>query len=523
MIVTKISPVLALLPLPMRTFSAITVPFVVVSCCFWAVCAGFAAESRSNWATEAYSKNRDSVVFIQGDKREERRRNSTDSERTFNGMGTGIIIDERGYIITNYHVVKDILEIQVTTYDQKPLVGTAEHKPHIGRIVATDADTDLAIIEIKSRTPLRPITFGRSHDLMPGEVCMAIGNPYGYAFSLTDGRISAINREVGVNDSSLVYRLAIQTNTEINPGNSGGPLINVDGEMIGINVAIRQGATGIAFAIPVDQVVDVAAKLIGEITDKQVLHGLTVSQIEPSNYDVVKRFIIRVDAVENNSPAAQAGIQPGDFLTGIGRYTLRNKLDFHRALLGLRPNEDVAFSFLRNNERLDTAVAVRPPRSGGAFANRQVSPSPAPAAPATAAPAPRTASNAMTNEERIAEWDRLVWENLGVRYAQIPDQEYRRMYSRFTLAPGANFSNGGVVVRAVRNGSPAAQAYIQIGDIIVGIDPLVAELGPWEVATANDMRFVAAQEWTKLRSQTDNIKVDVIRENTHYAAEIPTK
>ena len=504
----------------MRTFSVITVPFVVICCSFWTVCAGFAAESRSNWATEAYLKNRDSVVFIQGDKVEERRRNSTDSERTFNGMGTGIIVDERGYIITNYHVIKDIREIQVTTYDQKPLVGTAEHKPHIGKIVATDADTDLAIIKIDSRTPLRPIAFGRSHDLMPGEVCMAIGNPYGYAFSLTDGRISAINREVGVNDSSLVYRLAIQTNTEINPGNSGGPLINVDGEMIGINVAIRQGATGIAFAIPVDQVVNVAAKLIGELADKQIVHGLTVSQIEPSNYDVVKRFIIRVDAVENNSPAAQAGIQPGDFLTGIGRYTLRNKLDFYRALLSLRLNEDVAFSFLRNNERLDVAVAVRPPRSGGAFANRQVSPNPA---PATAAPAPRTANNSMTNEERITEWDRLVWENLGIRYAPIPDQEYQRMYSRFALAPGANFSNGGVVVRTVRNGSPAAQAHIQIGDIIVGIDPLVAELGPWEIATANDMRFVAAQEWSKLQSKTDSISVDVIRENTHYAAKIPTK
>ena len=504
----------------MRTFSVTTVHFVAISCCFWVACIGFAAESRSNWATEAYVKNRDSVVFIQGDKREERRRNSTDSERTFNGMGTGIIIDERGYIITNYHVVKDILEIQVTTYDQRPLVGTAEHKPHIGTLVATDAETDLAIIKIDPRSPLRPITFGRSHDLMPGEVCIAIGNPYGYAFSLTDGRISAINREVGVNDSSLVYRLAIQTNTEINPGNSGGPLINVNGEMIGINVAIRQGATGIAFAIPVDQVVNVASKLIGEITDRQVMHGLTVSQIEPSNYDAVKRFIIRVEAVESNSPAAQAGIQRGDFLTGIGRYTLRNKLDFQRALLGLRPNEDVAFSFLRNNERLDAAVAVRSPRSGGAFTNRQVSPSPAPAA---AVPAPRTAGNTMTNEERIAEWDRLVWENFGIRYAQIPDQEYRRMYSRFTLTPGANFSNGGVVVRAVRNGSPAAQAHILIGDIIVGIDPLVAELGPWEIATANDMRFVAAQEWSKLQSQTDSIKVDVIRENTHYAAEIPTR
>jgi serine protease Do len=352
---------------------------------------------------------------------------------------------------------------------------------------------------------------------MPGEVCIAIGNPYGYAFSLTDGRISAINREVGVNDSSLVYRNAIQTNTEINPGNSGGPLINVNGEMIGINVAIRQGATGIAFAIPVDQVVEVAAKLIGEHANQQVMHGLTISQIEPSNFETVRRFIIRVDSVESNSPAAQAGIQRGDFITGIGRHTLRNKLDFHRALLGLRPNEEIAFSFLRNDELHDVAVAVRSPRNGSMVAtvNRNVSPGPAPAAIA-----PRTAGNTMTNEERASEWDRLVWENLGIRSEQIPAQEYRRIYPQFILAKDADFSNGGVVVRTVRPGSPAAQAGITTGDFIVGVDPLVAGLGPWEIASANDLRFVGAQEWTRLQSRTDTIQVDVIRDSKHYAAEI---
>ena len=509
----------------MRTFFVIAPPsvvaFFIISCCFWSVCAGLAAEPRSNWATEAYLKNRDSVVFIQGDKVDERgRRNSIDSERTFNGMGTGIIIDERGYIITNYHVVRDIREIQVTTYDQRPLPGSPEQRPHIGSIIATDAETDLAIIKIDSQTPLRPIAFGRSHNLMPGEVCIAIGNPYGYAFSLTDGRISAINREVGVNDSSLVYRNAIQTNTEINPGNSGGPLINVHGEMIGINVAIRQGATGIAFAIPVDQVVEVAAKLIGEHANRQVMHGLTISQIEPSNFETVRRFIIRVDSVESNSPAAQAGIQRGDFITGIGRHTLRNKLDFHRALLGLRPNEEIAFSFLRNGELHDAAVAIRSPRSGSmvAAANRNVSPGPVPAAAA-----PRTAGNTMTNEERASEWDRLVWENLGIQYETIPEQEYKRMYPQFVLAPGANFPNGGVVVTRVRPGSPMAEATIQAGDIIVGIDPLASGLGPWEVASANDIRFVGVRAWADLLTKTDGIKVDVIRDNTHYGADVPVK
>ena len=510
----------------MRTFSVISVSFTVVGFYFWAVCTGFAAESKTNWATEAYLKNCDSVVFIQGDKVEGRTKNSADSERTFNGMGTGVIIDERGYIITNHHVVKDIREIQVTTYAQRPMPGTPEQKPYIAQVVAIDATTDLAIIQIDPRTPLRPITFGRSRNLMPGEACLAIGNPYGYAFSLTDGRISAVNREVPVNDSSLVYRNAIQTNTAINPGNSGGPLFNVEGEMIGINVAIRQGATGIAFAIPVDHVVEIAAKLIGELADKKVVHGLTVSQIEPTNYDTVKRFAIRVDAVESNSPAALAGIQRGDFLTGIGGYTLKNRLDFHRALLSLKTNEEVAFSFLRNDELFDVVVAVKSLRSGGtvAVANRNPSPPPAPSivAPKMATPA-NTANNAATNAEKIAEWDGLVWENLGIQYEPIPEQEYKRMYSRFVLAPDAEFPSGGIIVKKVRPGSPAAEATIQTGDIIVGIDPLVKGQKPWEVASANDIRFVGVRAWADLQSKTDSIKIDVIRDNTHYGADFPIK
>jgi len=494
----------------MRTFSVITVPFITIICCFLAVCTGFATEVRSNWATDAYQKNCASVVFIQGDKTETGRRSSADADRTFNGMGTGVIIDERGYIITNFHVVKDIRQIQVTTYDQRLSLGTAEHKPYIAQLIAQDTETDLALIKIEVRSPLRPIALGRSHDLMPGEACMAIGNPYGYAFSLTDGRISAINREVGVNDSSLVYRLAIQTNTEINPGNSGGPLINVNGEMIGINVAIRQGAMGIAFAIPVDQVVEVAAKLIGELVDQNITHGLKVSQLEPRNYNAIKRFFIRVESVESNSPAALAGIQKGDVITGIGEYTIRNKLDFYRALLSLKPNEDTAFTFFRNNESHDVAVSVRGARSGS-FAQQNISPRPA-------AAAPKTASNVVSNEG----WDQLVWENFGIRYASIPTREYEQMYSQFILAKDSDFSDGGVLVRAVRSGSPAAQAGLTAGDIIVAIDDGV-QTYPWAITSANDVRYIGGQNWKKLQSETESLRADVIRDKKHFFTDIPTR
>jgi len=492
------APILTLLTLEMRTFPVFSALFVIVSCGLWAHCTGFATEARSNWATDAYQQNCPSVVFIQGDKVEDRRGNAADAERTFNGMGSGIIIDERGYIITNYHVVRDIRKIQVKTYDEKDYIAT---------LAAKDADTDLAIIKIDARTPFRPIAFGRSNDLMPGEVCMAIGNPYGYIYTLTDGRISAINREVGVNDSSLVYRAAIQTNTEINPGNSGGPLINVNGEMIGINVAIRQEATGIAFATPVDQVVEVAAKLLGELAHQKVSHGLTISQNEPSDYNALdKRFILRVESVESNSPAAQAGIQKGDILMRMGKHTLKNKLDFYRALLDLKAKDEIALTFFRNNEVREVAVAVGTPK-GVMVADRTVSPQPA-------TTVPKTASNAVSNSERTtkaAELDKLVWENLGIRYAPIPTQEFELNYKNHL----AKF-DGGITVKAVREGSPADLAGLTTGDVITGVEP-------WAMTSANDVRYVWGQEWKKIQSEHESLEADVIRDNKHYRTEISTR
>ena len=477
----------------MRTFSIITVPLIFVYCYFWMVFGVFANESRSNWATDAYQKNCNSVIFIQGDKVEGRRGGTYESDRTFNGMGSGVIIDERGYIITNYHVVKDIRNIQVKTYDQKDY--TAE-------LVAKDSDTDLAIIKINAKTPLQPITFGRSHDLMPCESCLAIGNPYGYFSSLTDGRISAVNREVGVNDSPLVYRSAIQTNAAINPGNSGGPLINIEGEMIGINVAIRQGSNAIAFASPVDQVVEVAAKLIGEIVNQKISLGITVSQNEPTDYSRFKRFIVKVESVENNSQAAQSGIKQGDILVGIGKYTVRNKLDFYRALLDLRANDDIAFNIYRNNELQDINVAIGG-TTNSAFARQSIAPRPS-------ATAPKSASHAVSQSNSPAEWDRILWDNLGIQYVAIPAHEFDQKYQNFL----GKFS-GGVVVKAVRTGSPAEQASFTVGDVIVG-------MGQWETTSTNDMRWIASK-WSNLLAENERLHAEVIREGTHYAADIPLK
>jgi serine protease Do len=471
----------------MKTFPLLAIPVILISYCITAVSA---AEPRSNWATDAYKKNCDSVVFIQGDKVED---SAARTERAFNGMGTGIIIDERGYIITNYHVVKDIRKIQVTTYDQKQYTAS---------LVAKDSDTDLAIIKVNIRSPLRPITFGRSDDLMPGESCIAIGNPYGYAFSLTDGRISAINREVGVNESALIYRLAIQTNTEINPGNSGGPLINVDGEMIGINVAIRQGASGIAFAIPVDQVVEIAAKLIGELVEQQIGHGIKVTQVDVRS----NRFAVVVESVESNSPAALAGIQQGDIITGIGKYTLTNKFDFYRSLIGLKKNDEIAVTVQRNRESVDVVIAVDTPK-GNMFANRNVLARQAAAAPKTANLVLPKSSGSMT----AAALDEMVWKNLGIRYEPMPAEEYERKFPKYLSE-----YRGGVVVKEVREDGPMAQGQVTIGDVIVGISD-------WETTSNSDLQYIATKGWSTLQAKSNTVQVNVFRDGQHYYTEVPTK
>ncbi|MDR0522572.1 MAG: trypsin-like peptidase domain-containing protein [Planctomycetaceae bacterium] len=471
----------------MKVHSLLIIPVFAVCWVLTAICS---ADTRENWATDAYRKNCDSVVFIQGDKIEE---TAARSERTFNGMGTGIIIDERGYIVTNYHVVKDIRKIQVTTRDQKQYTAV---------IAVKDADTDLALIKIVPRVPLRPITFGRSHDLMPGESCIAIGNPYGYAFSLTDGRISAVNREVGVNESSLVYRLAIQTNTEINPGNSGGPLINVDGEMIGINVAIRQGAAGIAFAIPVDLVMVTAAKMFGEMVDQHLVHGITATQIENES----SRFSVIAEAVESGSPAETAGIRQGDIISQIGKYAIKNKLDFYRALLGLKTGDEIAFTVQRQQETLDIAVALDSKNSRPPF-NKMITARPAAAEPKTASQAATPKSGTMT----AAALDELVWENLGIRYEPLPLKDYERMFPEFMQA----FPDGGVMVKSVREDSPMARGQVTAGDVIVGI-------GNWVTTSNNDVRYIG-KIWSTLQTKNDKIRINVFRENKHYYSEVPLK
>ncbi|MDR2763368.1 MAG: trypsin-like peptidase domain-containing protein [Planctomycetaceae bacterium] len=469
-----------------------------------------ASDNRLNWVVRADEKNRNAVVCIQGDRTDDAGEFSKDSGKTYNGMGTGIIIDERGYIVTNYHVVDKIRKIQVMTYNRDQ---------YIARLIERDLDTDLAIIKIDPRVPLQTIHFGRSDDLMPGENCMAIGNPYGYPFTVTDGRISGLGREVEVNDR-LLYRDAIQTSTQINPGNSGGPLINVDGEMIGINAAIRQGAECIAFAIPVDQVVEVAAKLLENQVLKSTYFGVKVEQrdVAASKPLGKRHYKVVIKSVVTRSPAALAGLQVGDVVTSVRGEALENKLDFYKALLDVRTRDNLVLGIIRDNVSMEIAVTFSSPsmqRREEFYAGKTKPMNPE---ASLGVSSPKSASNygnqrAVKQEVKSREvtLDELVWERLGIRYTPMPLDEYRKTFSQYVN----QYPYGGVVIDEVREGSTFAEKGIMSGDVIVGIHE-------WSITSKNDIRFIA-REWQSLKVSGDEVQVLLFRGNDSYFTKIPVK
>ncbi|MCA9080437.1 MAG: trypsin-like peptidase domain-containing protein, partial [Planctomycetaceae bacterium] len=245
-----------------------------------------ACDSTVNIHTEKRQKSLD-VVF------------SASKGTKINGMGTGVIIDERGYIVTNFHVVEDAEVLRVTLNDQSS---------YFARVIDTDPPEDLALIKIDATRTLPVMPMGTSSDLMLGEDVAAIGNAFGYEHSVSRGIISALGRDVEVNEHQA-YRNLIQTDAAINPGNSGGPLVNIDGELIGINVAIRAGAQKIGFAIPIDDARRIIAQLISVERRQDQFHGI-VTRDHKQGLD---RHLV-VQSVIPNSPAATAGVQPGDVI-----------------------------------------------------------------------------------------------------------------------------------------------------------------------------------------------------------------
>ncbi len=291
------------------------------------------------------------------------------SQNRINGMGTGILVDPRGYIVTNQHVVDDVSFLRVRLHD-----GSA----HTARILARGHEADLALLKIETGRPLPTIPLGTATDLMVGETVIAIGNAYGYEHTVSVGVVSAIKRDVTLN-KEVSYKSLIQTDASINPGNSGGPLLNIHGELIGVNVAIRAGAQGIGFAIPVDSMLRVVADLLSVRKRNGTWHGIVsrdcVGEGEPENDRGGERVSkaalpvsearaalrwLLVERPEPTSPAAKAGLQRGDIVLRVGQTRVTCALDLERALLDRAAGDPVPVVVRRKGteERLELVLAT---------------------------------------------------------------------------------------------------------------------------------------------------------------------
>lgn len=276
-------------------------------------------------------------------------------------LGSGVVIRPEGYIVTNAHVVRQAQTIEVAFADSETR--------HRARVVVADAQADLAILKIdpSDGKPLPYLPLGRADDLMPGETVIAIGNPLGLASTVTVGVVSATGRELDFGDG-LTFTDLIQTDAPINQGNSGGPLLNIKGELIGINTAIRPEAQSIGFAISVDTLRSLLPEMLNIEKLSRVIFGATVRQ-KPLD----RGGEVLVTAVRDNTPAAGV-LQPGDHVLKINASEIRHITHYVFSMLDLRPGDDLDITVRRNGrvQTLRLTLQARPAPDGKALARAKL-------------------------------------------------------------------------------------------------------------------------------------------------------
>jgi len=270
-------------------------------------------------------------------------------------LGSGILIDPSGYILTNFHVIERATAIRVTLVDGRPFTA---------RLVAGDEINDLALIKIDAPHPLAAVRFARDGDLLLGETVIALGNPFGLAHSVTVGVLSARNREARSGNQTL-FRDILQTDAAVNPGSSGGPLINIDGELIGVNVSIHQEGQNIGFAVPVNRARTLLTAWLSPRALGRLETGLDLAERDG------RLVVARVGA---GGPAAGSGLKPGDAVIGVNGLAVASLLDYHRALLGLGAGDEVRVACEHGGEAKLAAfrLAAIPKPDGAALAGTRL-------------------------------------------------------------------------------------------------------------------------------------------------------
>ncbi len=322
--------------------------------------------------------------------------------QTEQSLGSGVVIRPDGYVLTNEHVVVQAQKILVQLSDDRKLSA---------RLVGADSDSDLAVLKVDDGKSLPYLPLGNSDDLMIGETVIAIGNPFGLSHTVTTGVVSALNRSL--NTDGRTYYDFIQTDASINPGNSGGPLLNIKGELIGINTAIYGKAQGIGFAIPISRAKRIVQELITHGTVEAPWVGVVVQTLTPElayHFALKEKQGALVRGVESGSPAAKAGLQRGDVLLSLNGRPLHSAEEYMQREREFSSGDTLRLRVLRGQREEDIAViASRFPQEKA---------------------------------------DELAWQLIGVSVTEGED---------------------GVEVRKVRPGSPAARIGVEQGDMILGL------------------------------------------------------
>ncbi len=352
------------------------------------------------------------------------------------GVGSGVIIDPQGLVVTNNHVLEDADKVLVSTFDCKEY--TAE-------VVGRDADTDLAVLRLKGvKGKLPAAKLGVSDSLRVGDYVLAIGDPFGLEFTVTSGIISAKARTIGAGD----YDDFLQTDAAINPGNSGGPLFDLQGNVVGINTAIVAGGSGIGFAVPIDLV----KALLPQLVEKgKVVRGFLGVGIQDLTPELARALGIRADqgavvaSVQEGGPGAKAGLKTGDVVVSLNGQPVEGASKLSRSVAMLQPGQKATLEVLRDGKKqqLTAQLGTKPQSAQARRAEQQRPP---------------------TQEPETGE--------LGLSLQPVPPDVAKRLDVQ-----------GGALVTQVTPGSPASHAGLMRGDVIVEANRKPVS-GPKDVAAA---------------------------------------
>jgi serine protease Do len=352
--------------------------------------------------------------------------------RKVSSLGSGFVIDPAGLVVTNNHVIEGADEIIVNFTDGTSLKVT--------KVLGHDPTTDLALLKVEPKTPLKAVTFGDSHKMRVGDWVMAIGNPFGLGGSVTVGIISATRRDINAGP----YDDFLQTDAAINRGNSGGPLFNMDGEVIGVNTAIISpsgGSIGIGFAVPSNSAVLVIDQLkqYGETRRGWLgVHVQNITEEIATSLGLPEAKGALVAKVSPGSPAAAAGIQPSDVIVKFDGEPIENMRSLPRAVAVTAIGKSVSVELLRKGETKSFSVTI------GRLPEDE-----------------EDAVPAKGEEKLLPEAEPEREDLLGLSLAPLTDA----LRKRFGIAPAIE----GVVVVEVKPKSPAAEKDVKPGDVIVEV------------------------------------------------------